>query len=578
MRIYGKYFKKYKALFFIGVTFVFLEAMCDLLQPTIMARIIDQGVRNKNMSLVISLGLLMLLVTALGAAFAATRSILASKVSQSFGADLREDLFAKVMRFSEDSIDRLDSGSLITRLTNDTSQIVQFSNGMMRIFFKAPITFLGSILLAIALSAKLSLVMLTVLVLVTILITISMKLSYDRFAKVQVAVDKVNGVVQEYLMGIRLVKAFGKFQEEETKFEAANDDLKKKNISTQIVITYFAPLLSLSVSLGIAAVLYIGSLIFQQGDIEVGKVAAFISYMAQILISIIMITNVFNTFVRSKASTERINEILESGEDFPREGKGFSEESGTLVFEKVTFAYPHGSGLPAVRDLSFEIKPGETLAIIGPTGSGKSTIMWLCLRFYDVDEGRILVDGTDLKAIDTKKLRDHIAIASQKPELFSGTVLENISWGNSGMSLEDVREAAKVAMADGFIQEMSAGYESLLSQGGVNLSGGQKQRISIARALAKKSPLLILDDSTSALDAVTDYKVRKAIRVFRPGKATIIITQRIGTAMGADKILVMYNGEAAGFGRYEELLETCLTYRELYDSQIGIRMAGENNG
>lgn len=569
MGIYKRYFGKYKLMFFTAVTCVFLEVICDLLQPTIMARIIDDGVRGGQMEVVVQLGILMLFITALGAVLATFRNILASRVSQSFGKDLREEVFAKIMNFSENSTDSLDSGSLITRMTNDTSQVVQFVNGLMRIFFRAPLMGIGSVLFAVILSPKLSLVLLLVLLIVTGLITISMKMSYRRFTRVQYAMDRLNGVVQEYLMGIRLIKAFGRHGDEEAKFGKANEDLMKRGISSQVVIAYFAPLLSLVVSLGIAFVLYLGSLLFMGGEIEVGKVAAFINYMAQVLMSLIMITNIFNTFVRTRASTERITEVLESEGDLEGEKQGLLSERTAFSFDHVTFAYPQGSGIPALTDLSFRVGKGETLAIIGPTGSGKSTIAWLALRFYDVDGGTITLDGIDIWKLGTASLRKNIALSSQKTMLFSGTVSENIAWGEDEVSFQDVQDAAKAAQAHDFITGMPLGYDSLIGQGAVNLSGGQKQRISIARALVKRSPLLILDDSTSSLDVVTDARVRQGIRKHSPDRTQILITQRIGTALGADRILVLDNGRRVGFGSHQELMVSCQTYRELYDSQIG---------
>ncbi len=569
MNIYKKYFRKYKFMFLTGVTCVFFEAVCDLLQPTIMSHIIDNGVKNGRVDTVLRFGFLMLAITICGAGFAAARNILASKVSQNFGADLRYDVFAKIMRFSEVSADNIESGSLITRMTNDTSQITQFVNGIMRIFFKAPLTCIGSIILAVMLSPYMSIVLFLAILIVAVLIIISMKLSYSRFARVQKAIDKVNTVVQEYLLGIRLVKAFGRFEDEEKKFDAANSDLSDKSVSSQMVIAYFSPLMSLTVSMGIAVIIYLGSILFGKGNIEVGKVAAFINYMTQILGSLIMITNIFNTFIRTKASTERVNEILDSEEDFKGGNAAQDSRPGQLEFRNVTFAYPGGSGLPIIKNLSFRVERGETLAVIGPTGSGKSTLAWLCLHFYEAAGGEIYIGGKDIREIDTEKLRDMVAFAPQKSMLFSGTISENIAWGLKEQKGETVMDAAEAAQAHSFIQEMPEGYDSKLGQNGVNLSGGQKQRLSIARALAKGSPILILDDCTSALDAVTEAKVRLALKGLGNDRTVIMITQRIGTAMSADKILVLDNGVNVGFGSHEELLSSCRTYGEIYDSQIG---------
>lgn len=584
MSIYRKYFNKYKVLFVTAVFFVLLEALCDLLQPTIMARIIDDGIKNGSMTTILKYGLMMLGITLCGAGFATVRNILASRVSQNFGADLREDVFKKIIVFSESSADKIQSGSLITRMTNDTSVITQFINGLMRIFVKAPVMCVGSIILAIILSIRMSAIVLAAVAAVTVLIVISMRLSYVRFAKVQYAIDKVNAAVQEYLLGVRLVKAFGRYDDEETKFGVANENLSSKSVSSQLVIAYFSPLISLSINIGIVLIVYVGSVLFSSGSIEVGKVSAFLSYMTQILASLIMITNVFNMFVRTKASTERIKEVLTSeldfagenqfacDEDFGGAGDGTKPESADLEFKDVTFAYPNGSGLPALKDLSFKIEKGKTLAVIGPTGSGKSTLAWLCLRFYDLDNGSICINNADICGIDAEILRETVSLAPQKSMLFSGSVFDNIAWGNPEAAKEQIVEAAAAAQADDFITRMPEGYDSLLGQSGVNLSGGQKQRISIARALVRKSPVLILDDCTSALDAVTEVKVRRGIAKLSGG-TVVIITQKISTAMNADRILVLDNGLRVGFGGHRELLESCRIYKEIFDSQIGEEFA-----
>lgn len=575
MDIYKKYFLKYKGLFITAVSCVLMEALCDLMQPTIMAQIIDKGVRSGQLQIILRFGALMLLITALGAVFAAARNVLSSKVSQNFGADLREDVFKKIIIFSESSADKIESGSLITRMTNDTAQITQFINGLMRIFFKAPIMCLGSICLAVLLSPRLSIVMFVSVALVSVFIVISMKMSYRRFSKVQYAIDKVNSVVQEYLLGVRLVKAFGRYDDEEKKFAAANGDLSKKTVSSQLVIAYFSPLMSLSINVGIVLIIYVGSVLFGKGTLEVGRISAYLSYMAQIMASLIMITNIFNVFVRTKASTERIREVLLSEEDFIPAENAEEIKFSELEFNNVSFAYPKSSGLPAIQNLSFKLAKGETLAVIGPTGSGKSTLAWLCLRFYDADKGAILINEKNIRELDPQMLRTLVSLAPQKSMLFSGTVRENISWGNPDASQEQIVLAAKAAEAHDFIQSMQDKYESVLGQAGVNLSGGQKQRISIARALLRSSPLLILDDCTSALDAVTEVKVRRGIKEMSNG-SVILITQRISTAMSADKILVLENGACVGYGGHRELLKACRIYKEIYDSQIGVEFGRED--
>lgn len=566
MSLYSKYFKKYKLPFLIAILCVALEATCDLLGPTLMSKIINTGIDQGSLSNVYYWGALMLLVTAIGASFAVTRNILASKVSQRMGADLRYDLFEKILYFSEQSTDKIESGSLITRMTNDTSQVIQFVNGIMRIFLKAPIICVGSIVLASLLNFRLSLIIYGTVALVAVFIIVSMKLSYPLYSRLQQAMDKVNSVVQEYLIGVRLVKAFGTYEKEKDKFEEANASLMQQSVSAQMIITVVSPLLTLTVGVGTVLVIFDGSRLFAEKLASPGDITAFIIYMAQILTSLIMITNIFNTFVRTKASTARIKEVMDCQSDFSYSGQT-QELNGDIDFQNVTFAYPGGSGVPAIKDLSFSLKSGQTLAIIGPTGSGKSTIAWLLLRFYDVNSGKILVNGRNIKELDVDSVRNNIAIVPQKPMLFSGSIAENIRWGNKEATDEMLRRAAEHAQA-GFIENMEGGYESLLGSAAVNVSGGQKQRISIARAILKKSPVLILDDATSALDAVTEAKVRENLSSKTSNQTIITITQRCGTAMFADRILVMDNGEKVGYGTHDQLMQDCEVYRDIYKTQI----------
>jgi len=567
MNLYGKYFKKYKLPFLSAVLCVACEAICDLLAPTLMSNVINMGIGQGQMFKVYYWGSLMLLVTAMGACFAVTRNILASIVSQRIGADLRYDLFQKIIYFSEESADKIESSSLITRMTNDTTQVTMFVNGIMRIFLKAPITCVGSIVLASMLNLRLSLIIYSIVAVVVFLIIISMKLSYSRYSLLQKAMDQVNLVVQEYLIGVRLIKAFGTYDQESDKFENANTNLLQKSVSAQMIITFISPLLTLAVGIGTVLVIYFGSNLFTANLANPGDITAFTVYMAQILMSLIMITNIFNTFVRTKASSARIKEVFDCDGDFTATGE-IKMLDGDIEFENVTFAYPNGSGVPALKDLSFSVKRGQSLAIIGPTGSGKSTIAWLLLRFYDANSGRIFLGGQDIRDLSIDTVRGNIAIVPQKPMLFSGSVAENIRWGNKEATDEMIYRAAEQAQAD-FISRMQDGYDSLLGSAGVNISGGQKQRISIARALLKNSPVLILDDATSALDAVTEAKVRENLKDKSREKTVIIITQRCGTAMLADRILVMDRGERVGFGTHEQLMKDCQVYRDIYMTQIG---------
>lgn len=570
MKIYMRYFTKYKYWFFIAVSCVALEALCDLLGPTLMSHIINDGIELGMIQNVYLWGGRMIFAAALGAVFAVSRNIIASKVSQSFGADLRYDLFSKILNFRQGSADKIDSGSLIIRMTNDVTQLTQFVNGTMRIFFKAPLTCIGSIILASILNLRLSIIIYLVVIIVGLLLYLGMRLSYPRFGKLQAAMDRLNTVVEEYLMGVRLIKAFGTYSDEASRFEDDNTNLMKKGVHAQIVITFISPILTLVVGLGSAAALLAGSRLFTLGLTQPGQISAFIVYMAQILSSLLMITNIFNTFVKTKASVSRITEILNCEDDFKNsENNSDAVISGMVEFNNVTFSYPGGSGVPAIKNLSFYVPAGKSLAVIGPTGSGKSTLAWLLLRLYDPDKNSsIMFDGKDIKKLDIETVRKSVALVPQKAMLFSGTVLDNITWGNPKAEKAQVEAAIRTSGAD-FIYEMENGIDTYLGSGGVNISGGQKQRISIARGLIKNSPILVLDDATSALDTLTETKVRDNLLSEDNKSTVILITQRYSTAMFADNILVLSDGERVGFGTHDELLEECSIYREIFDSQIG---------
>jgi ATP-binding cassette, subfamily B, multidrug efflux pump len=578
MNIYRKYIPKYWLPFITAIICVAGEAGCDLLGPAFMSHIINDGIEKQALTAVFRWGLYMLIATSCGAFFAVTRNIISSTVSQHFGADLRYDLFNKILHFSTQSSDKIESGSLITRMTNDISQVINFINGMMRIFFKAPLTCIGSMVLASMLNFKLSLIIYAVIAVIAVLLYISMRLSYPRYELLQKSMDKINIRVEEYLMGIRLVKAFGTYDSETDKFENDNMELYKKNVSAQIVITFFSPLLTLASGFGTVFVLRTGSSMFTDRTINPGEISAFVVYMAQILSSLLMITNIFNNFVRTKASDRRIREVLQMQNDFPAGGARITEQypkSRSVSFCGVTFAYPGGSGHPALQDVSFTVEAGRSLAVIGPTGSGKSTLAWLLIRLYDPDSGIIRTGGKDIRTMDAEDVRSTIALVPQKAQLFSGTVRDNITWGNREAADDEILKALHISGAD-FILNTENGLDTELGSGGVNLSGGQKQRLSIARALVKKAPVLILDDATSALDAITESEVRRAILSENKETTVVFITQRCSTAMAADTILVLEDGRVKGCGTHSELLETCGVYRDIYASQLGGFTNGNN--
>lgn len=571
MQFLKKYVKKYWILFCTAVFFLICEALCDLMQPMMMSKIIDVGVAHKNMEYVLKMGGLMLLITACGAVAASLRSILASIVSQNFGAELRSDLFRKIQTLSFQSINEFDRASLITRLTNDVTQVQNFINGLMRIFVKAPLLAIGALIMAVRLDPQLSVVLAVVVPIVIIFIITNMRLSFPLFMKVQKALDRVNGIMREYLSGVRVVKAFNRFQFEVEKFSVANRHLQERSTSSIRMMSIFSPAILLTVNFGIVAILWMGGFGVNNGTMQVGHIIAFINYMTQISTSLMMISMVFNMFVRARASTFRIGEVfaVEENTSWNSLKHEVTGERGRIDFENVTFSYTGQVQDAVLKNITFTIYPGETVGIIGSTGSGKSTLVNLIPRFYDVTGGTLKVDGVDVRRFHPHDLREKIAIVPQKNILFTGSVRENIQWGNERAGMDEIEQAARLAEAHDFISDAPEGYDTMIGQSGVNFSGGQKQRISIARALVRHPEILILDDSTSAVDVATEMRIKAALKKYAKGLTCLLIAQRITSVMDTDKIIVLDEGEVAGLGTHEELLEKCRVYQEIYQSQIG---------
>ncbi|KZB90508.1 ABC transporter [Bacillus sp. VT 712] len=566
---YRGYIKKYYKPFSIALLFLMLEAICDLMQPTIMAKIIDVGIANRDLDYVLRMGAVMLGVTLLGGVAASTRSILASITSQNFGAELRLDLFRRIQTLSFKRINNYDRASLITRLTNDVTQVQLFVNGLMRIYIKAPLLAIGGLIMATTLNIHLSVVLMVVVPMIVVLLITNIKLSIPRFAKLQNALDRVNGSMRDYLSGVRVVKAFNRFNYETTKFSGFNDELQDKSVAATRVIAIFSPIIMLVMNVGIVAVLWIGGHGVEGGTIQVGHVVAFTNYMTQILFSLMMISMVFNMFVRARTSAGRIGEVLGEVNDMVWTEEQFvSNQGGKIEFENVSFSYNETSQEPVLKNVTFTCMPGETIGIIGKTGAGKSSLVSLILRLYDATSGTIKLNDSDIREIEPKAIRERIAIVAQKAMLFTGTIGDNIRWGREDASKEEVQLAAEIADANGFIQRSTEGYETEIGQGGVNLSGGQKQRVSIARALIKKPEILILDDSTSAVDMVTEGKIKQSLQRYADNITCILVSQRISTVADADRILVVDNGEIVGSGKHDELLKTCQAYQEIYESQF----------
>ena len=546
-----------------------LEVLCDLLQPTLTSTIIDKGVSYNDMSVVLKYGFLMIGVSIFGAFIAINRNKLATTVAQNFGADLRSDVFNKIQSFDFDNIDKFERGSLITRLTNDITNIQNFIYGLMRIFVRAPLLAIGCIIMSIRLDLKMSLIVLTIVPIVGGLIYINLKYGYPYFLKVQRAIDKVNGVIREYLRGVRVVKAFNRFDFEEDRFENVNEDLTYKSVSSMKFMAVFNPVITLIVNIAIVIIIWNGATRVNIGTIQVGKIVAFTNYMTQLLFALMSTTMIFSSLIRAKTSTERINEIFLEENDIKEISSDIynSSEIGNIEFEKVTFSYKGLKGEPIIDNISFTLEKGMTLGIVGSTGSGKTTLINLIPRFYDAKSGKILIDGVDIRNYTFEELRDKISIVPQKTVLFSGTIKENIKWGKEDATDDEVREVCKIADADSFITSFNKGYDLIVGQGGSNLSGGQKQRIAIARALIKKPEILILDDSTSALDTDTEYRIRKSLKEYSKDMTTILIAQKISSVINADKIIVLDHGKIVGEGTHNELMSNCEVYQDIYKSQ-----------
>lgn len=570
----GPYVRKYAKPFLAAILFLSFEAVCDLLQPTIMSRVIDEGVASRDLAIVLRLGGLMLLVAALGALAATARNIISSRVSQDFGTSLRADLYRRIMGLSFGSLGRFDTASLVTRLTNDVNQVQVFSNGLMRIMVKAPLLAIGGMVMAVLLDARMSLVLVATVPVVVWLIAKSLRTSYPFYRRIQTSLDRVNGVMREYLSGVRVVKAFGRFAHEESRFAEANGELSASMTRAMRVMAVFSPLMSLALNLGIGAVLWFGNIRVASGSMRLGQVVAFVNYMTQILGSLMMLSMIFNMFVRARASAERIGEVFAGQTEAAGRGTGLAtgRRGWSVEFDRVGLTYD-GAGEPALRDVCLSCPPGAVVGIIGSTGSGKSSLVSLMPRFFDASEGRVLVEGRDVRDWELGGLRGGMAMVPQRSLLFTGTVLENLRWGKPDATTAEAEEASRAACAHDFIKELPEGYDSLIGRGGLSLSGGQRQRLAIARALIRKPAILVLDDSTSAVDAVTELRIREALRDGCDGTTVFVIAQRISSVKSSDLILVLDEGAVAGLGSHEALLESCEVYRDIHASQVGSREA-----
>ena len=577
MKRYWKYIKPYLPAFICGPLLMIVEVIGEVLLPKFMANIINIGAANQDVPYIITMGIVMVVTALLMMAGGIGGAYFAAKAAISFAADIRKDTFEKVQKFSFANLDQYNTGSLVTRLTNDVTQVQNLINMALRMMLRAPGMLIGALIMAFMMNRELAAVILVVIPILVILIGIVIKTAFPRFTIMQKKLDTLNSTIQEMLTNVRVIKSFVRGDYEEEKFSRANEDLKKSSLSAFNVVILNMPIMMLMMNLTTLGVVWFGGKQILVGRMPVGDLTAFTTYIVQILMSLMMLAMVLLQSSRAMASLHRITEVLDARIDLTDENSAQKDkrvETGTVEFKDVSFRYYKENKEPVLSHINFKIDSGKILGIIGSTGSGKTTLVQMIPRLYDPDEGEVLVDGVNVKEYSLEHLREGVGMVLQKNVLFSGTIRENLMWGDENASEEEVEKAAAAAQA-GFVRDFTEGYETELGQGGVNVSGGQKQRLCIARALLKKPKILILDDSTSAVDTATEAKIRESFSGLLKETTKIIIAQRITSVMEADEILVLDEGEIVGKGTHEELLKTCEAYQEIYYSQMDKEASGQ---
>lgn len=570
MKRYWKYIRPYLSAFIIGPLMMIVEVAGEVALPKFMANIINIGAVNRNVPYIIGMGITMIITALLMMAGGIGGAYFAAKASVSFASDLRSDVFDKVQKFSFANLDQFSTGSLVTRLTNDITQVQNLINMALRMMLRAPGMLIGALIMALMMNAQLSLVVLAVIPVLIFLIGVIIKKAFPRFDVMQKKLDALNSNIREMLTNVRVIKSFVRGDYEEERFVKANKELKEASLGAFKVVILTMPIMMMLMNVTTLGVVWFGGKQILAGDMPVGDLTAFTSYIVQILMSLMMLAMVLLQSSRALASLHRIREVLDTEATLSDEGcalPGKEVLRGDVEFRDVTFRYYKENKEAVLSHVSFRVKSGQILGIIGSTGSGKTTLVQMIPRLYDVDEGEVLVDGVNVKDYSLKHLRDGVGMVLQKNVLFSGTIMENLMWGDDDASMEEVRAAACAAQADAFVDSFTEGYFMELGQGGVNVSGGQKQRLCIARALLKKPKILILDDSTSAVDTATEAEIRESFHTSLKGTTKIIIAQRITSVMDADQILVLDEGHIVGIGSHEQLLADCEEYQEIYYSQ-----------
>ena len=571
MKRYWKYIRPYLPAFICGPLLMIVEVIGEVALPKFMANIINVGAAEHNVSYIVGMGITMIITALLMMIGGIGGAYFGAKASISFAADLRRDVFDKVQQFSFANLDQFSTGSLVTRLTNDITQVQNLINMALRMMLRAPGMLIGALIMALVMNVQLSLVVLVVIPILITLITIVIKIAFPKFDIMQKKLDALNSTVQEMLTNVRVIKSFVRGSYEEKRFAGANEELKESSLDAFKVVILNMPIMMLMMNITTLGVVWFGGKQILAGSMPVGDLTAFTSYIVQILMSLMMLAMVLLQSSRALASLRRITEVLDTQISLSDEGCALPQKrvnSGSVEFKDVTFRYYKENKEAVLSHISFRVESGQVLGIIGSTGSGKTTLVQMIPRLYDTDRGQVLVDGVDVRDYSLKNLRDGVGMVLQKNVLFSGTIMENLMWGDSAASREEILAASKAAQADPFVSSFTAGYLTELGQGGVNVSGGQKQRLCIARALLKKPRILILDDSTSAVDTATEAKIRESFGTTLKGATKIIIAQRISSVIDADQILVLDEGKIVGLGSHEQLLKDCGPYQEIYYSQM----------
>ena len=573
----SSYIKEYKKASILTPFFVVLEVIMEVIIPLLMSKIIDIGIPNSDIHYILKIGILLTISAIMSLAFGVLSGRFAAKASSGFAKNLRKAMFYKIQDYSFENIDKFSTSSLITRLTTDVTNVQMAFMMIIRILVRGPVMLIASLLMAFSINAKLSCVFLvSIPVLGVALFYIAIK-AHPNFEKVFKKYDNLNRVVQENVGGIRVVKAYANEKHEEDKFKKVNNDVYTYFKKAEKIIAFNSPIMQFVVYFSVLTISLLGAKYIVGGTLQTGELSSLISYAWQILMSLMMLSMVFVMVVMAQSSAERIIEVLDEVPAIKNKKNAIKEiKDGSISFENVSFAYSDEKdpNKYALKDINLEIKSGETIGIIGGTGSSKSSLVQLIPRLYDASKGTVKVGGINVKDYDLKSLRDNVSMVLQKNVLFSGTIAENLRWGNENADDEELEEVCKLAQADSFIQEFPEKYDTYIEQGGTNVSGGQRQRLCIARALLKKPKILILDDSTSAVDTKTDSYIRKAFREKIPNTTKIIIAQRVSSVEDADRIVVLDEGKISGIGTSEELLKTNEIYRDVYNTQM---KGGDNN-